>query len=165
MNTPVIITTSKHLGRETFLTPITFQEDGWFVAGNQGITEKIVETDKIAEGIQQKRKKLETFETTDWKKDWNFLRTPEFDNYKFCSDKLIVKGSNISIDETDSPTFLGLRQKEFKGMISCQVTINHGQAGIIIYMDEEHHYDLLVGKEDEQYYVSQKINIDRKSVV
>lgn len=32
-----------HLGREVFLTPVTFREDGWFTAGNDGTTDESYE--------------------------------------------------------------------------------------------------------------------------
>ena len=56
-----------HLGREVFLTPITFHEDGWFTAGNDGTTDESYE---IPGSFSQNEKKRYTFDTTDWNLDW-----------------------------------------------------------------------------------------------
>ena len=41
--------------------------------------------------------------------------------------------------KVDSPTFIGLRQNDFNAIISCDVCISEGEAGITLYMDENHH--------------------------
>ena len=154
-----------HLGREVFLTPITFREDGWFIAGDNGTTTKSFNINHITKNVIQNEKKYYTFENTDWDIDWCYLRIPNKENYKFDKDKLGLRGSKITLDKVDSPTFIGLRQRDFNGTISCDLCIEEGEAGITLYMDENHHYDLAIRKTENGYEAIKRLNIgDIKSV-
>ncbi|NOW06697.1 glycoside hydrolase family 43 protein [Clostridium beijerinckii] len=148
-----------HLGREVFLTPVTFYEDGWFKAGENGTTIKCFETDKIPNSVVQNEKKCYTFENTKWDREGCYLRIPHGENYKIKENSISLKGTNITLDEADSPTFIGLRQKDFNMYISCDVSISDGEAGITLYMDENHHYDLALCKYDNKYEVIVKLNV------
>ncbi|GFP76333.1 glycoside hydrolase family 43 protein [Clostridium fungisolvens] len=154
-----------HLGREVFMTEVTFQEDGWFRAGHNGTTLKNIDSDRISDEVVQMDKRSYTFENTEWDKDWCYLRHPHNENYIFEKSMLNLKGTEITLDEAASPTFIGLRQKDFKAVISCDVSITDGEAGITLYMDEDHHYDLAIRKSDRGYEVIERLNIgDIKSV-
>ncbi|BCN31085.1 glycoside hydrolase family 43 protein [Anaeromicropila herbilytica] len=157
--------TYHHLGREVFLTPVQFNEDGWFVAGDHGTTTRSFEIDYVEHDIIQEEKKSETFVNTEWDMDWCHLRFPVEENYQFGENQLTLKGTDVSLDEADSPTFLGIRQKDFNATISCDVSIDEGEAGITIYMDENHHYDLAIRKNGGKYEAIERLNIgDIKSV-
>lgn len=151
--------TFHHLGREVFLVPVHFGEDGWFTAGENGTTVKCFEVASISDDIVQKEKKCYTFENTRWDIDWAYLRIPVRENYLFENNKLILKGSDISLDAVDSPTFIGLRQRDFDSVISCNVKLTDGEAGITIFMDENHHYDLAIRKAEGKYAVVLRLNI------
>lgn len=135
-----------HLGREVYLVPVTFDEDGWFCAGVNGMTPLTVETDRIAGTVLQERKLVYTFENMDWSKDWCMLRIPFTENYERQKNQLKLRGTSVTLDMVDSPTFLGSRQKEMRAQISCDITVSEGEGGITIFMDEDHHYDLAVKK-------------------
>lgn len=160
--------TYHHLGREVFLTPVIFGEDGWFTAGQNGTTIKSFEI-AGSDNLVQSEKRLETFENTKWDLDWIYLRHPHLENYIFEEDddvkKLKVKGTDVSLDKAASPTFIGIRQKDFNAVISTDISLSDGEAGITFYMDENHHYDLAIRKCDTGYEVIERLNIgDIKSV-
>jgi xylan 1,4-beta-xylosidase len=155
-----------HLGREVFLTPVTFGEDGWFTAGHHGTTLTCFETDRFEENLVQSEKKCYTFDNTRWDLDWCFLRHPYVENYVLEDNKLALKGTQKNLDQADSPTFIGLRQKDFDAVISCDVSITEGEAGITLYMDENHHYDLAIRRFENGYRAIERLNIgDIKSIV
>ncbi|AWV33862.1 glycoside hydrolase family 43 protein [Paenibacillus sp. FSL H7-0716] len=157
--------TYHHLGREVFLTPITFGEDGWFTAGHEGTTLISFKTDRIADTVIQQEKRVFTFENTDWNLDWCYLRHPVKENYRLEADKLKLKGTAVTLDVPATPTFIGIRQKDFNAIISCQVSLTNGEAGITLYMDENHHYDLALRKYPEGYEIIERLNIgDIKSI-
>ncbi|WP_416296502.1 glycoside hydrolase family 43 protein [Paenibacillus illinoisensis] len=157
--------TFHHLGREVFVAPVTFDEDGWFTAGHQGTTILTFETDRISESVVQVEKKSFTFDNTEWDKDWCYLRHPHSENYMLQSNKLTLRGTDVSLDQPGTPTFIGIRQKDFNAIISCDVHLTDGEAGITLYMDEHHHYDLAIQKDPEGYKVIERLNIgDIKSV-
>ena len=140
--------TFHHLGREVFLTPVSFYSDGWFTAGS-GITERSYEVPHLT--VPQATKKIETFQNTDWDNDWIYLRIPNRENYYLEKDKLTLTGSSVSIHEPLSPTFIGLRQKDFEATIVCDVQLDSGEAGLSFYMDESHHYDLALEATNEGF--------------
>lgn len=155
-----------HLGREVFLVPVTFDDNGWFKAGYNGVTLESYDLEYIKDIIIQKEKKYYTFSNTDWKKDWVFLRHPVMENYDLKDDMICLKGTDITLDHTDSPTFIGIRQKEFKMNVSCNVSIDDCEAGITLYMDENHHYDLALRKTGNGYEAIERLNIgDVKTIV
>lgn len=157
--------TYHHLGREVFLTPVNFDEEGWFTAGHEGTTLMSFDTDRISDIVIQQEKKSYTFENTDWNLDWCYLRHPKTENYLLEQGNLKLKGTEVTLDVPASPTFIGLRQKDFDATISVDVSLTNGEAGITIYMDEQHHYDLAIRKEQSGYKVIERLNIgDIKSV-
>lgn len=128
-----------HLGREVFLTPVTLERDGWFRAGNGGTTEERYALP--GPGVQRERT-CDTFQSTRWDVDWCFLRHPRWENYTLAEDRAILRGTEVTLEEADSPTFVGLRQRDFQGVLSCRVRLDGGEAGITVYMSEWEHYDL-----------------------
>lgn len=157
--------TYHHLGREVFLVPIKFDGECFVTAGYNGTVLKEFETSLIAESIVQKQKNHYTFENTNWNKDWCYLRIPVNENYILENDKMILTGTNVTLDEADSPTFIGIRQKDFKAEIMCNISLDEGEAGITIYMDENHHYDLAVQKNKDGFEAVERLNIgDIKSL-
>ncbi|WP_310604271.1 glycoside hydrolase family 43 protein [Anaerosporobacter sp.] len=154
--------TYHHLGREVFLTPVTFDENGWFTAGDNGTTTRTFDTTRIPEHIVQEEKRVYTFENTKWNRDWCYLRLPQYENYQLEEDNITLTGTTVTLDAADTPTFLGLRQRDFNGTITCDVSIDHGEAGITIYMDEKHHYDIAIREKQDckgSYEVIERLNI------
>lgn len=134
-----------HLGREVFLTPVAQTAEGWFRCGSDGTTDLTYE---VPIGGAQQEKKLWTMENTDWNVDWCFLRHPNMENYVLGEDKAVLKGTAVTLDEVASPTFVGLRQRDFDGRLTCHVKADRGEAGLTAYMCEEEHYDLGIRKTD-----------------
>ena len=139
-----------NLGREVFLTPVRFGEDGWFTAGADGTTE---ETFEIKGDFQQEEKRRYTFENTSWKIDWSYMRKPDFKKYELSWNKATLIGTDINLEVADSPTFLALRQREFNFSMAVDMKISdleeatrRGEAGITVYMCENEHYDIAVRK-------------------
>ncbi len=144
------------LGREVFLTPVKFYENGWFTAGKNGTTDESYE---IQGDFVQHDKKHYTFDNTKWNIDWCYLRHPHEENYEFSDNKLTLNGTNITLDEADSPTFIGIRQKDFNLTLSCNVTVHNGEGGITFYMTENEHYDIAISRTESGYEAVLKLNI------
>ncbi len=145
-----------HLGREVFLTPVQFDADGWFSAGTDGTTDFTYE---IKGDFNQESLKDYTFQTTDWNIDWCYLRHPVMDNYMLSDNSAVLYGTDITLDECDTPTFIGVRQRDFDINLICDVQIDRGEAGITVYMDECQHYDAAIRKSSSGYEAVLKLNI------
>lgn len=135
-----------HLGREVFLAPVSWQEDGWFTAGEQGIVTEWMDVD--LSGQQDMDMYQVSFENTgadDLR--WSYLRDYHKENYQFTDRGLRLRGTKITLDEADTPTFAGIRQSEFHTCLNVAVSGEAKEAGITFYMDESQHYDLSLVQE------------------
>ena len=145
-----------HLGREVFLTPVTFGEDGWFTAGTDGTTADSYETKYDGEQLENK---LYTFENTNWSIEWCYMRHPHTENYELGDGSAVLHGTDITLDDVDSPTFIGIRQRDFVMTLRCKVELEKGEAGLTMYMTENEHYDVALRSTDSGCEVVLKLNI------
>lgn len=155
-----------HLGREVFLVPVHWDNEGWFTAGVNGIVaQKMpVSTESKAEATSYNAS-IQIMKNNPLR--WCYLREPKDENYQFPEDKIRLRGTKITIQEAGSPTFLGLRQSEFNTALSVNVSCTEGEAGVSYYMDENHHYDLaLINHGDNMKQVILRLCVgDLKTVV
>ncbi|MGN0621463.1 MAG: family 43 glycosylhydrolase, partial [Porcipelethomonas sp.] len=145
-----------NLGREVFMIPVEFDSNGWFTAGNDGTADEAYE---IKGEFVQEEKREYTFENTDFNIDWCFMRHPDMSRYEFSENKVILHGSDVTLEETDSPTFLGLRQRDFFFELSSELCLDAGEAGITVYMCENEHYDIALRKTETGFETVLKLNI------
>lgn len=145
-----------HLGREVFLTPIKFGGDGWFTAGIDGTTDEQYE---IVGDFKQEQLGNVTFENTNWSIDWSYMRKPVLNNYQLSSKKAVLHGTNITLYDTDSPTFIALHQRDFDFELNVDVKLDGGEGGVTVYHDEDEHYDIAVRKNNLGYEAVLKLNI------
>ena len=145
-----------NLGREVFLIPVQFDEDGWFTAGTDGTC---AEGYEIKGDFKQECKRSYTFENTDFGIDWCYLRHPEAESYELYKDKAVLHGTSVTLEEADSPAFIGIRQKGFCFDLSVDLLIDNGEAGVTLYMCESEHYDIAVRKTENGYEALLKLNI------
>ena len=71
----------------------------------------------------------------------------------------MLHGTNVTLDEAASPTFIGLRQREFCFELAVNVTVDDGEAGVSVYMNEDEHYDIAVAKTKSGFEAVLKLNI------
>ena len=145
--------TYHHLGREVCLVPVKWNDDGWFEIGVNGTTPIEVELPDNIKFAPQEFSYNKTFENLNEKLDWCYIRIPNTDNYKFDKNGLELKGTDVTIDDVASPTFAGIRQTEFDLDITCDVIPGSEKSGISFYMDEKHHYEVVVEKNENKTYV------------
>lgn len=148
-------------GRETCLVPVEMDKEGWLYAGNKGVTPLVVETDRFPEDLKQEKRKSYTIGNTKPGVEWCFMRNPDMENYRFSADRIELFATEGSLnDESGSPTFTCIRQREMNGQVSCFLSVEEGQeAGISLYMDNLHHYDFYLRKVGEQMQIQKRICI------
>lgn len=147
-------------GRETYLVPVAFDNNGWMHAGDNGTTRSEVEIDRISGDIRQNKNFKLTFNNTRAGVQWCYLRNPHFENYitTQTSLKLYATDENIN-DDISTPSFTAMRQLEMEGSIACSVLLEEQEAGISIYMDQMHHYDVFVCKNDVGFFICKRVRI------
>lgn len=147
--------TFHHIGREVFMTPVHFDSDGFFTAGENGTTgfEYEIEGDFV-----QESKKLYTFENTDHL-DWVYLRKPHMENYLRTAGGFELTAGEETLDDPLSPTFVGIRQRAFGGRLRVHLEAESGETGVCVYMDEKHHYELALAQTEGSFEVILRLNI------
>lgn len=133
-----------HLGREVYMAPVYWQEDGWFTAGKKGIVTEWLDADIAADSQKEGLYDISPEDMNPENPRWCYLRDYHRGNYRFENGVLKLKGTEITLDEADTPTFMGIRQSEFDTQLKVTIGGNAGEAGITFYMDEDQHYDLAV---------------------
>lgn len=155
-----------HLGREVYLAPVYWQKDGWFTAGKNGTVTEWMDV-SIHAGEQKRGIYDASFARMDLSSPrWCYLRDYRKENYIFEDGILKLRGTEITLEEADTPTFAGIRQSEFNTRLKVTAGGDAREAGLTFYMDEDQHYDLALVKEDGRANVLFRIKIgDAQTVV
>lgn len=128
-----------HLGRETFLAPVTWS-DGWPVV-NGG--------EPILGQMSGPLPEPHPFESSPLRDDfsggigsaWNWIRNPKPERYQTEGTGIRLIGGEDSLSAGEAPTFLGRRQEQFDIRCEAMLEPEGGEAGLTVYYNEEHHYD------------------------
>lgn len=151
-----------NLGREVFLEPIYWQEDGWFKVGTDG-------TSRIGYEITENGcTALDICEYPEEK--WNidpktacYIRCPDYSSYLFENGSVFLKGTKAKLKSLDNVTFAGTRQKEFNCTAVTEIdgsTVGtETRCGITVYMNEWNHYDLIAVRSANTFEISGVITI------
>lgn len=149
-----------HLGRETFLTPVRWNKDGWPIVGDNGLISTEMDGPLPGEAPEPvNRDFYDDFSQKGMNLHYNFIRNPHPENYLIDSEKhrLLLYGSKVTLNDTDSPTWLGIRQKGFdadsKVKVSLLADTQGARAGLTAFYNESYHYDIYLTREQEHYQV------------
>lgn len=145
-----------HFGRETFLVPVEWK-NGWPVVKSQKVSLKMEAC--LPGRVEERKLKFETSFCEDKiPAEFNFVRNPE-DRYQWNAEKrsLIIDGNDTGLSENlKSPSFMGIRQKDFCGCVKCKIDtdLTSGEkAGVSVYYMHTHHYDLYLTVKDGEYSI------------
>ncbi len=140
-----------HLGRETFLAPVTWTEDGWPIAGDHGLIS--LEMDGPLPGetpMPVNRDFRDDFSSETFSTHYNYLRNPVAENYvrDTQNKRLILKGTNVTLNDVDTPTWIGIRQKDFDTETRVKVSLlekhQNIRAGITAFYNDSYHYEIYI---------------------
>lgn len=140
----------QHLGRETFLAPITWTKDGWPKVGADGIVREEFPRPNLPVHVWEKDPIQDDFDSSTLNLYWNFLRNPYAKDWSLTERPgfLRLKGSEVNFSKSDSPAFIGRRQTAFNITASAKVnfvpTADNEEAGLVVRADDRNHYDLLI---------------------
>ncbi|MHA7964866.1 glycoside hydrolase family 43 protein [Paenibacillus sp. CAU 1782] len=148
---PVGYPNRHHLGRETFLAPVTWLENGWPVIGDNG---RVYEEMSAGNLSLQHSKPLppvsvwDDFDQPVLAPEWNFMRSASPERWSLCEKAscLTLYGASASLDDGGAPAFLGRKQQHFACRVSSRLIFtplaSGEEAGLTLYMNEKFHYDL-----------------------
>ncbi len=140
-----------HLGRETFLCPLSMADDGWpLVNGGAPIG-----LEMEAEGLPRPVPVAETAPRDDFDADelaigWITLRNVDAARFSLGERPgwLRLHGTRTTLDDVASPAFVARRQCHFRCRAATRLDFlpEHAgdQAGLVVRANEDNHYDLVV---------------------
>ncbi len=141
---------NQHLtGRETYLAPVTWTEEGWPVVHKEGVIYTQMDVKTLPQSPDIDRSvTLDFTKVHQMPHDWVYLRNPHKENYRLSSQGLELKGTEIDLNSIESPTFVARRQQDikFKAATTLRLTKSPvgATAGLSVYMDCMSHYEIAI---------------------
>ncbi|MGB7769051.1 MAG: glycoside hydrolase family 43 protein [Verrucomicrobiia bacterium] len=155
-----------HLGRETFLTSVAWNTNGWPVVRD-------VQLNMPAPDLPQHPWKAEpardNFDSTNLQLEWNFLRNPHPRDYSLTERPgyLRLWGSAVTMNDVDSPAFVGRRQTALACRAATRLSFDprheNEEAGLVVRGNSQNHYDLGITFRDGQRQVFIRKVLDGKT--
>jgi len=147
---PVSYPDRHHLGRETFITGVKWDEDGW----------PVVDPIKLSQCAG--REVIDDFDRNILSYEWSYIRNPVKANYSLAKRKgyLTLMGSEQTLNSLSSPTFVGRRLQHFDCEISTLLEFNPKEdgeeAGITTFLggafkdksESGYHYEAAISRID-----------------
>ena len=139
-----------HLGRETFLAPVTWSRDSWLRVYRKGTVELEMEADCLPPHVWESEPVRDDFDSNSLALCWNFLRNPYANDWSLSERPgwLRLNGSGVTLDALDSPAFVGRRQQhgtcEVRARLDFSPEREGDEAGLTVLMNEAHHYEIAV---------------------
>jgi xylan 1,4-beta-xylosidase len=134
------------LGRETFISKITWQND-WPFAEEVHLND-----------VNPAPEFHDDFSSETLNLEWISLRQLPTDVAKKATDGVVLAGNGQGLDGL-APTWIGRRQRRLEGSVYADVTVN-GTGGLTLRYDEAAHYDIEItdGKLLARFAVSSVIH-------
>jgi len=155
------------LGRETFLAPVKWDENGWPVVNGNGAISLDMDVPTLPQ-VPVAEKPIRTeFDAPELGLEWNYIGAPRTENYSLTERPgwLRLKASPVSINSNDSPTWVGRRQQHIRFQTITKVDASGlkdgDEAGLTLFMSNDYHCDLAVCKRDGKYFLILKYKLGR----
>ncbi|ASA23459.1 glycoside hydrolase family 43 protein [Paenibacillus donghaensis] len=144
---PVGYPNRHHLGRETFLAPVRWSEDGWPMIGNNGTVELEIEADTLPTMLWDNAPETDHFDEPDLKMHWNFLRSGQKVVWSLIERTgwLALHGCSVRLCERGTPAMIARRQQQWACDVSVRMEYNPeegDEAGLTVFMDDRHHFEI-----------------------
>lgn len=153
-----------HLGRETFLAPIKW-ENGWPVV-SANVTEQLqVNANTLPQTPKIILPLKDDFDTPKLGFQYNYLRNPDSAFYSLTRKKgsLSLLGNKATLSEIQSPTFVGRRQADINFVVETKIGFKpekpNEESGLTTFMNAQQHYDFFISKRKDK-----KVIVLRKTI-
>jgi alpha-N-arabinofuranosidase len=147
--------TFQNLGRETFLAPVDWTEDGWpLVNGGERLLEQMTVNRPFTPHPMPLPPQRDSFEGPQLAPHWVFLRNPGEADWSLGARRgwLQLRCAQASLDDLASPAWVGRRQQHFEvhagTLLDFCPTAENEEAGIGVLIDNHYHAELVVTQRD-----------------
>lgn len=143
---PQNINGTYQLGRETYLSPVTWSEDGWPLANNgSAITFEMDDASLPSQEICE-TSWSDDFSSPDLGTGWEFRGTPYGNWYHISNSSLTLRGTPRTLSALDGIALILIRQDalvyNFSVDLEFQPTLESHEAGIVAWVNEEYHHSV-----------------------
>jgi len=153
-----------HLGRETYLSPVTWDADGWpVVNGGRPVGLEVQANTLPAVTLEPPATRVRFDHALG--REWNHLRNPRPEAYRLDTRPgwLTLNGDATAMGDAASPTWVGRRQQHMAARAATLVDFvparEGDEAGLSVYMNPDHRYEIAVSRARgrRQVFVRQRI--------
>ncbi len=151
-----------NLGRETYLEPVFWTNDGWPTVGSDGTSRTHW---KLENGRCTVLPEC-TYPEYTWKLEKEsacYLRLPDFSAYKYDGSTVSLRADE-RLGSLQTVSFVGMRQTEHAGSMTVTLDASelkeNEEAGITAYLTERDYYAISVSRKDNMLTVGSRILID-----
>ncbi|TID04989.1 Non-reducing end alpha-L-arabinofuranosidase BoGH43A [Colletotrichum higginsianum] len=142
------------LGRETFLCPVTWDENGWPIFNNnEPITEHLP---GVLYDLDRPRVWRDDFEGGLVDKSYYYLRTPykDFKDFESSPGKLRIRGNVYTLNDRETPAALLRKQANINTTFSTEVSAfgpdsSRQEAGASVYLSIHYHDEIAITYSNE----------------
>jgi len=137
-----------HLGRETFLAPVTWNDNNWPMVNKNGTLELTLPAPKLPQYPFKEPPVRDEFDKAEPALPWNFVRNPYDGDVSLAARAgyLRLNGSAVTLNDQDSPAFVGRRQTYLACRAAARLDFNpkaeNEEAGLVVRGNEKNHYDI-----------------------
>jgi xylan 1,4-beta-xylosidase len=183
-----------HLGRETFVVPVTWGDDDWPHIGEAGLIPEAISGPRLLNGqsphvayslaVKPGRPAgtdasderyagpvRDDFDAPELGLAWNYRKNPARERYSLSerSGSLRLRGAPLGLDDEEgSPTFVGRRQRHFDcraaTVVDFEPASDGEEAGLTVLMNPSHHYEVFVSRKKGERFVQARRRVDDLSV-
>ena len=143
-----------HLGRETFLSPLKWDKEGWPIVGEGGKISLEMSGDIPGEAAGSINSDFEDdFSVASPSLYYNYLRNPVMKNYErdTLRKELQLTGTEITLNDGENPTWIEIRQKGFETIntVTAGLLVSNEQTriGLTAFYNEAYHYEIYLTSE------------------
>ncbi|MFW6363402.1 MAG: glycoside hydrolase family 43 protein [Spirochaeta sp.] len=148
-----------HLGRETFLAPVAFNDQDWPVVYEGNLIDIEMPAPRLPVHSWPEDPVRDSFDSDEFGLHWNWLRNPVTENYSLTERPgfLRLHGSPVRPMQRNSPTMLIRRQAHPRARISTLLDFDpahaNDEAGLIVRGNDENYLTLSVRRHNNRRMV------------
>ena len=153
-NRPLMYPFKHNMGRETNLVPVKWV-NGWPVMGDNGLVREVIELPyEAGEKTPDTGRYMacsnvtDNFKGSELHPSWNYIYNPVEGLVEITGENVILHGNECDISSVESKAILCRRQEHFDFeatvTMSTDLKDNGEEAGLTIYMNNKHHYEIAV---------------------
>jgi xylan 1,4-beta-xylosidase len=147
------------IGRETYLAPVTWSDDGWPVVNGDGTLELAMRAPKLPASSWSAPPSRDDFDGEVLGVDWNFVRNPHDGDWSLTERPgyLRLRGSRVTLSDKDSPALICRRQTALacraSTKLSFEPTADNEEAGLVVRGNDANHFEVGVTMHDDRRQV------------